>query len=1144
VHLIDGRVILSSSDLTGFLECPHLTQQELAATRGEIRRPQRHDPELELLTRLGTEHEERHLAGYRESGRTVRAMTAPKTSVQAYKRAQEETLEAMRAGIDTIYQATLFDGRWLGYADFLEKVDRPSDLGLYSYEVVDTKLARSAKAAALLQTCLYSEFLARLQGGDPEWMHLILGDDSRLRYRVADYRAYLRHAKGRLESVAGAGPMATYPEPVEHCGICRWQEICDARWREDDNLVLVAGLNRAQARKLTVSGVTTVAALASTVDDLSPTGISTSAIERLRRQAKLQVLERETGIPAYELLRSERPELGLGALPPPTHGDLFFDMESDPWALDGGLEYLFGIIEIEAGEPRFWPFWAHSREGEKRAFEAFIDFAMERLRRCPDLHVYHYSGYEPTALKRLMGRHGTREAEVDSLLRGQIMVDLYRVVRQSLLASRESYGLKALEDFYMPARSDTIADAGGSIVAYERWRETGDQQLLDEIARYNEQDCTSTWRLRGWLEDRRSEAEKKFGAAIPRPQLLEPEPGEALKAWEQEIEDLANRLTGGAALSAVGSDHGHAARWLLGEQLFWHRREQKSDWWGYYERLQMTDEELRDDSEALGGLTYEGEVGNIKRSILHRYRFPPQDHKLGVGQAPIDPRTKRPAGEVHAIDNIEGWIDLRRGAGSAVPDPAALIPPTPIEDRVLRDGIRRVAESVAATGIDGRGSYKAIRELLLLSRPSIQGAEPRGGLAENGEPATEAARRLVSRLSDSYLAIQGPPGTGKTRLGAKMIVDLIEAGQRVGITATSHKVISHLLDGVCEESKRRGHRLRALQKAEDDQRCDSPEVKSTQSNADIDDALAGAEVELVAGTAWLFARDELEGKLDVLFVDEAGQMSLANVIGASTSSASLVLLGDPNQLAQPSKGSHPDGADLSVLDHVLDGSQTISDERGLFLAISWRMHPDVCGFISEVAYENRLESAPECSRQLVGGDGPLSGTGLRYVPVEHSGNRTSSAEEAGAVAAAYGALVGRTWTDRESKQRSLTADDILVVAPYNAQVAQLATRLPRGARVGTVDKFQGQEAPVVMYSLATSSAAEAPRGMDFLYSLHRLNVAISRAQGLAILVCSPALLEVKAHTPKQMRLANALCRLVEVAAAAHISAGQALRNPP
>ena len=352
-----------------------------------------------------------------------------------------------------IYQATLFDGRWLGYADFLEKVDRPSELGNHSYEVVDTKLARSAKVAALLQTCLYSELVAGLQGLDPERMHLVLGDGSRPGFRVSAFRAYLHRAKTRLEAAASAGPIQTYPERVEHCGVCRWNKVCEQRWRDDDNLVLVAGLQRSQARKLVSSGVTTVASLAASDADLDGTGIGGPALVRLRKQARLQVRERETGNAAYELLRPERPELGLALLPSPTEGDLFFDMESDPWALDTGLEYLFGVVEIESGNPNFHSFWAHDRAAEKLAFEDFIDFVMERLAQCPDLHIYHYASYEPTALKHLMGRHGTREKEVDMLLRGQVLVDLYQVVRQALLASRESYSLKDIEVFYMPRRS-------------------------------------------------------------------------------------------------------------------------------------------------------------------------------------------------------------------------------------------------------------------------------------------------------------------------------------------------------------------------------------------------------------------------------------------------------------------------------------------------------------------------------------------------------------------------------------------------------------------------------------------------------------------------------------------------------------------
>jgi uncharacterized protein len=1102
VHLIEGRLILSASDLSGFLECPHLTQQELAATRGEMVRPDRDDPELELVARHGTEHEEAHLHTYVVAGRSIARIETAGATLDAYLDAREQTLAAMRAGVDVIYQAVLFDGRWLGYADFLERVETPSDIGSHSYEVVDTKLARSAKAAALLQTSLYSELLAGMQGSAPEWMHLALGDGTRPRFRVGDYRAYLHHAKARLESVAAATPIQTYPEPVEHCGVCRWKEVCEQQWRDDDNLVLVAGLQRSQARKLDAVGVNTVAALATTAADLGGSGIGSATLHRLRMQARLQVQERQTREPVYELLPPERPELGLALLPAPTDADLFFDMESDPWALDGGLEYLFGVVEVAEGNATFKPLWAHDRAKEKETFEEFVDLVIERLNAHPGMHVYHYAPYEPSALKRLMGRHGTREAEVDRLLRGEVLVDLYRVVRQSLLASRESYSLKDIEALYLPQRVDAISEAGSSIVAYEKWIENRDPAILEAIAAYNEQDCRSTWLLRGWLEARRPEAEKKFGIVIPRPVVQPSEPSIELKEWERNIEELSSQLTDGAPVAPPRSERAVSARWLLGQQLWWHRREQKSDWWGYYERLKMTVEELVADSESIGGLVYVGDVGAVKQSVLHRYEFPPQDHKVVVGMSPVDPRTKKPAGEVHAVDNIAGWIDLRRRKGSQVPHPTALIPPTPIEDRVLRDAIQRVAESVVVDGIDGSGPYRATRDLLLLAPP---------------------------RAQDSYLPIQGPPGTGKTTLGAQMIVERLQAGRRIGVTAISHKVIGNLLDAVSREAERRGYELRALQKATVDQRCSSKAVECTDSNQDVDDALAAEEVDLVAGTGWLFARDAIEGKLDDLFIDEAGQMSLANVIAASTCASNLVMLGDPNQLAQPSKGAHPDGADLSALDHVLDGAQTIPDDRGRFLATTWRMHPDVCRFISEIAYENRLESAPECATQGVGGDGDMSGTGLRYRPVGHAGNRTSSIEEAAIVFEVFNDLRSRPWTDRNGTVRMLTVNDILVVAPYNAHVALLSNRLPPGARVGTVDKFQGQEAPVVIYSMATSSAAEAPRGIDFLYSLHRLNVAISRAQGLAILVSSPALLDVKAHTPEQMRLANAICRLAEVA---------------
>jgi superfamily I DNA and/or RNA helicase len=312
-----------------------------------------------------------------------------------------------------------------------------------------------------------------------------------------------------------------------------------------------------------------------------------------------------------------------------------------------------------------------------------------------------------------------------------------------------------------------------------------------------------------------------------------------------------------------------------------------------------------------------------------------------------------------------------------------------------------------------------------------------------------------------------------------------------------------------------------------------PPFREVTTNPAIEKALQeGAAVQVIGGTAWLWAREELTGAVDVLFIDEAGQLSLANALAVSQGAKSLVLLGDPRQLEQPQQGSHPEGADVSALEHLLQGHETMPPDKGLFLAETWRLAPKICEFTSELFYEGRLKPHPGLERQALKGTGPFTGSGLWVVPVEHEGNRSASDEEVAAIARVIDQLLApdARWTDSKGDEHRLTADDVLVVAPYNAQVARLDDRLAaRGIRVGTVDRFQGQEAPVVIYSMASSSPEDAPRGMDFLYSAHRLNVATSRARCACILVASPRLFQAESRTPEQIRLANAFCRYLELA---------------
>ena len=380
----------------------------------------------------------------------------------------------------------------------------------------------------------------------------------------------------------------------------------------------------------------------------------------------------------------------------------------------------------------------------------------------------------------------------------------------------------------------------------------------------------------------------------------------------------------------------------------------------------------------------------------------------------------------------------------------------------------------------------------------------------------------VSTIEDSYLFVQGPPGSGKTWQGAKMAVALMREGKRVGVTSLSHKAIHKLLQEIEREAREQGFVFKGRK-------------KSTGGNAEsrfegrfIDSAdgwrdLLEDDLQLVAGTAWLFARADFEGFVDTLFVDEAGQVSLADAMAVGSVARNLVFLGDPNQLPQVSQGAQRDEAKVSVLQHLLGEHETVPPERGIFLEHTWRLRPEICAFTSEAYYEGRLLPAEVSARRTL-----AAGDGLVLDQPEHEGRSQSSWEEADAVAATIRSLLGTTFTD-DDVVRTLGPDDFLVVAPYNAQVRRLSQRVPDGVRVGTVDKFQGQEAPVVLISMASSTAEDAPRGIGFAFNRHRVNVATSRAQCRVVLVCAPRLLDADCKTVADMQLVNAVCRFAELA---------------
>lgn len=1110
---LGGDVIFSASDVVNFLECEHLTSLDRINLETPLERAAE-DPTMRLIQEHGIQHEQQYLASLQGNGKTVIdvSMRGSGLDVQV-----ATTREALAAGPDVVYQAALRDGVFAGYADFLERVELSSELGSFSYEVVDTKLSKRPKAQYLVQLAFYSSILAKWQGRTPEMMHVVLGDGTRQSYRVADYIRYYEALRDRFLAAQQHDTGATYPQPCAKCSQCAWADLCDEVWERDDHLSRVANIRQTQIRKLNAAGIHTLEALANLPEESVVPKLATETLGILRHQARLQWQERVTGEKVVDLLPTA---LGSGRgferLPLPDEGDLYFDMEGDPLE-KGGLEYLFGIGYRSKGELQFLPFWAHSRDEEKVAFESFIDFVIGHLAQHPAAHIYHYASYEKTALGKLMSIHGTRERQVDDLFRQGRLVDLYKVVRESMRVSEPDYSIKNIEHFYRGSRQGDVQNAGASIVFYEQWRQSADPELLAQIEAYNRDDVESTEGLHAWLLAQRPEN------AVWRSAASSGEDGQQVATGEESVEDRLASLRSALERTDQLPDNDATVRVITSQLIDFHRREQKPQWWKVFDCQQMDLQELIEDGECIGGMVRD--PGRMpypdKRSIVYPYVYPEQETKHRSGS----PATRFDTGKqitLMTVDHDSRVVELKVGKDAEPPPPAmSLGPGAPVADKALRARIELFAGSVLA----GDGRYSAVKRILTKELPVIDGVELGAPLISDGSELDDVIR-VVAAMKESHLVIQGPPGSGKTYTGSHVIVDLIRRGHTVGVASNSHKAIHNLLAGVVDVAGRTSVDFRGFKKSsagnpdslfEDDLFDNS--AKLTEFNP--------KRHRLFAGTAWAFAGLPEDLQLDYLFIDEAGQVSLGNLVAMGVSARNIVLLGDQMQLGQPIQGVHPGRSGESALEYLLDGRATIPSSEGVFLSRSWRMHPAVCRLISDMVYDGRLQSAKGAERRHLSlstdAHPALLEAGVQYVPVEHSGRSQSSEEEAVVVAELYQSLLGQHFVETDGSRHAISIDDILVVSPYNLQVNLLKRTLPEGARVGTVDKFQGQEAAAVIVSMATSSGDELPRDIEFLYSKNRLNVAISRAQCLALVVASPQLMTIRCNTPEQMALVNTLC---------------------
>lgn len=1149
---IGQQIVYSASDLVHFMECQHLSMLDRLHLEQPMEKAEDSE-EATIIQNRGFAHE----AAYLE-----KAKAAADTFIdiaQAGKSRDQKvaaTIQAMEQGIDLIFQAAFYEAPLVGYADFLVKVNTPSRLGNYSYEIIDTKLSKTTRGKFIIQLAFYADLLARVQGRAPIQVHIVLGNGKQESFHLDDYRYYYQHLKHRFfefidqaeqRGIKLAAEEST-PLPCDKCSLCHWRDRCNAWWDETDHLVRVANIQKTHIRKLNSAGINTIEQLAHLPAHQPIRKIPKPVLARLQHQASLQHRAKVTGKRIVELIPPQTGEgdeakpkdldataeigpRGFARMPPPSEHDLYFDMEGFPHVEDG-LEYLFGLYYLEKGKPAFKAFWAHTRSEERIAFEQWVDFVIQHLDRYPEAHIYHYAAYEKTAIRKLMRLHGTRENEVDRLLREKKLIDLYQVVREAIRISERSYSIKYVEKFYLDDRSADVQSAGASIVAYQRYRDSDprDHTILEAIERYNEDDVRSTYLLREWLIKQRPEGTPWLEPKVEQEESSKKNESrkEKARAFEEDLRELHTQISRYAPsepeIVKPTPTQQHAT--ILRDLLDFHRRAAKPQWWALFDRQGKNAEERAEDIECIVGATLVKEIPPIPEQRSYRYTFsyPAQEVKLKNGDKPVVVDTLKDLNEF-TINHEERLLTFKVSKGSLPDSPVDIGAGKPVDSSALRSALFRYAQSFLAEMKGEPIRYQAIAALLRRDHPNIKGVTPGQALLREGA-TTDDIVSVVSRLDQSVIFIQGPPGAGKTYTASKVIVSLLKKQKRVGVSSNSHKAVVNLLQAVEKIAKEEGFSFKGVKKSDP---IDPGQMVKGELITDIKEREAVIEsgAQLLGGTAWLFADPALDQQLDYLFVDEAGQVALGMLLPMATSAKNIVLLGDQMQLAQPVEGVHPGDSGDSVLDYLLQGQATIPPEQGIFLENTWRMHPAVCGFISDAIYSGRLKSHPKTEQRFLvlnsSADPALKPAGIHFEAIMHEGCAQSSDEEANRVEQLYESLLHQHYLDDNGIKRAITPENILVVSPYNMQVNLLKQVLGEDARVGTVDKFQGQEAEVVLISMATSSGDEMPRNIDFLFSKNRLNVAISRAKCLAILIASPALLTVHCRTPEEISMVNTLC---------------------
>ena len=1120
MKIIDEKIQFSPTDLNNFVSCKYIIKNDLLAKDLKLQKKD-NTADQKLRIEHGNKHEKNYLKILKDKYKKNITIDPKQPSLKKFK----DTIDALKEGYDLIYKAYLRADDFGGELDFLLKTKEKSKLGNYSYEVYDTKVTKNLKPNHVLQITGYSYLLGEAQGLMPTKMHLIDGSDNYNSYKVSEFVDYFLYTKKNFEEfLPKAKKNNLYPEKCSFCKFCDWKDVCEKKWEKDNYINQVCGIKSTQIVKLKKENITTVEALAKTDPEKIKAKINLTTKIKINKQAKLQEEKRITNVSKY-IFNETQKDKGFYKMPIPNEGDLFYDIEGFPQAGKRNFEYLHGIYynNGEKNEFKYFVVKNYKKNDERKIFEDLINFFEKHFKKYPDAFIYHYNDYEKRALRELASEHSSIFPKgnnfVDRLLRQEKFIDLYRVISQCMQTSEKDLKLKTIEKFYRAERSADIKTADDSMRLFDDWATTGDQKLMNDIVSYNEEDCVSTFDLREFLIKERPKDFKWFSKT-------DDEKNKNLETKDFEVKETAVLLK----LASKRKKENEKIIDNLTDLVGFHRRENKPKFWEYYERLTKSPEELEEDPECIGNALREGK-NKLKDTdkTNYIYKFNEQNFKLKEGDTARDVVSDISFGSITKITEIkdnENFIELsisqkqidKKGEPPEIFDfgPGGIV------------NSKTIADALDKFIVDYSGSkktkYKCAEDILKNSFPDLKGIKPGDPIINTKNDLVDESIKAVKKLNSSYLLVQGPPGSGKTFTSAQIILSLIRDNKKVGITSNSHKAINNLLLQIEEIALKEKFSFKGMKKSsKDEQKLNGKIIEDVGTVKSFPD-----EYLLYAGTAWLFSNPLYDQKMDYLFIDEAGQVSLANTLAISTSTKNIILIGDQMQLSQPIQGIHAGNSGKSALDFLLESEDTIPISRGIFLSETRRLNSEICDYISSSFYDFRLKPHPVTGKRSVALDlKDIKDKGIFYVPTQHTDCTQRSDEEGKLINEYFKKILGKTSTDN-GENKKIDHDDIMVVAPFNMQVNNLKKIInKKESRVGTIDKFQGQEAKVVFISMTSSDPENLPRHKEFFFSRNRLNVAISRAQCVAVILFNPNLLLTSCQKINEMKLINNFCKLLK-----------------